>query len=40
MLEIIRVRSEADAGHVRRLVAEYFDWLRDRYPEDAANITA
>ena len=40
MLDIIRVRSEADADQVRLLVAEFFDWMRDRYPEGAANITA
>lgn len=40
MLQIIRVRTEADADDVRQLVAEYFDWLRDRYREDAAIITA
>lgn len=40
MLEIIRVRTDADAAEVRLLVAEFFDWMRDRYPEGAESITA
>lgn len=40
MLDIIRVRSEADAAEVRDLVKEYFDWLYDRYPDDGAMITS
>jgi GNAT superfamily N-acetyltransferase len=40
MLQIIRVRTEADASGVRLLVAEYFDWLRARYPEDEEILTA
>lgn len=40
MLEIIRVRTEADAADVRLLVAEFFDGLRDRYPEGAESFTA
>lgn len=40
MLQIIRVRTEADADEVRHLVGEYFGWLYARYPEDAAIITA
>ena len=40
MLDIIRVRTETDAAEVRLMVAEYFDWMRDRYPEGAASITA
>ena len=40
MLDIIRVRTEADATQVRLLVAEFFDWMRGRYPEGAEIITA
>jgi GNAT superfamily N-acetyltransferase len=40
MLEIIRARTETDAAEVRLLVAEFFDWMRDRYPEGAESITA
>lgn len=40
MLDIIRVRSEADAAEVRLMVAEFFDWMRDLYPEGAESITA
>ena len=35
MLDIIRVRSEADAAEVRLMVAEFFDWMHERYPEGA-----
>jgi GNAT superfamily N-acetyltransferase len=38
MLQIIRVRTEPDAEDVRLLVAEFFDWMRDRYPEGAESI--
>jgi GNAT superfamily N-acetyltransferase len=38
LLEIIRVRTEADASDVRLLVAEFFDWMYDRYPEGQASI--
>lgn len=40
MLQITRVRTETDADDVRLLVGEYFDWLHERYPEDAAIISA
>jgi GNAT superfamily N-acetyltransferase len=40
LLDIIRVRSEADADEVRLLVGEYRDWLTERYPEDGAIIAA
>ena len=40
MLDIIRVCTEADATQVRLLVAEFFDWMRGRYPEGAEIITA
>lgn len=40
MLEILPVRSEADADDVRLLVGEYRDWLAERYPEDGAMIAA
>lgn len=40
MLDIIRVRNEADAAEVRLMVGEFFDWLRDLYPEEAESITA
>ncbi len=40
MLEIIRVRTEADAAEVRLLVGEYFAWLHERYPEDEVLLTA
>ncbi len=40
MLEIHRVRSEADADDVRFLVSEYRDWLAERYPEQVAVVTA
>jgi GNAT superfamily N-acetyltransferase len=33
MLTMTHVRSEADAAEVRVLVAEFFDWMRGRYPE-------
>ena len=35
MLDIIRVRTETDAAEVRLMVAEFFDWMRDLYPEGA-----
>ena len=35
MLDIIRVRTETDAAEVRLLVAEFFDWMHERYPEGA-----
>lgn len=38
MLEIIRVRDETDAAEVRHLVREYFDWMRQRYPEYVGEI--
>lgn len=38
MLTITHVRTETDAAEVRLLVAEFFDWLRDRYPDDLAMI--
>jgi hypothetical protein len=40
VLEVLRVRSEAEADEVRLLVGEYRDWLDERYPEDAAIIAA
>jgi len=40
MLDIIRVRTEADAAEVRLMVGEFFDWMRDLYPERAESITA
>ena len=40
MLDIIRVRTEADAAEVRLMVAEFFDWMRDLYPEGAESIAA
>ena len=40
MLDIIRVRTETDAAEVRLMVAEFFDWMRDLYPEGAESITA
>ena len=33
MLTITHVRDETDATVVRILVAEFFDWLRKRYPD-------
>ncbi len=33
MLTITHVRDETDAAVVRILVAEFFDWLRKRYPD-------
>ena len=40
MLDIIRVRTETDAAEVRLMVAEFFDWMRDLYPEGAESIAA
>ncbi len=40
MLTITHVRTETDAAAVRVLVDEFFDWMRDRYPDDAAIIDA
>jgi GNAT superfamily N-acetyltransferase len=40
MLDIIRVRTETDAAEVRLMVGEFFDWMRDLYPEGAESITA
>lgn len=40
MLDIIHVRSASDAAVVRVLVAEFFDWMRGRYPDDLAVIDA
>ena len=40
MLDIIRVRTETDAAEVRLMVAEFFDWTRDLYPEGAESIAA
>lgn len=40
MLEIIHVRSEADAADVRLLVGEFIDWLFERYPDHHEPILA
>lgn len=38
MLEIERVRSQAQADAVFTLAYEFIDWLRERYPEMASHI--
>ncbi len=40
MMQIIHVRSEADATDVRILVREYIAWLYERYPDEIAQIEA
>lgn len=40
MLNIIHVRTTADADAIRQLVPAFFDWVRARYPDHAANIDA
>lgn len=38
MIKIVQVREEADAIHVRALVATFLEWLVVRYPENAADV--
>ena len=38
MLEIVKVRSEADVEMVKTLIHEFIDWLHERYPEMRAEI--
>ena len=38
MLIITHVRSEADADAIRTLIPTFFNWMRARYPDHAANI--
>jgi GNAT superfamily N-acetyltransferase len=40
MLQIIPVRTEPEADAIRALVPVFFDWMRARYPDHAANIDA
>lgn len=40
MLVITHVRTQADADAIRAIVPVYFDWMRARYPDNAANIDA
>ena len=35
MLQIIHVRTEADAEAVRLLVGEYIGWITQRYPDQS-----
>jgi GNAT superfamily N-acetyltransferase len=40
MLEITPVRTQTEANAIRALVPAFFDWMRVRYPDHAANIDA